>query len=150
MPQTNIEIWLDFAMQQMASESYLHGINLLDNQAVIGRLIAGNNAPGVTSPKPGATRFADLVGVSNANQGAEKGDRGRKRGQATFFRVCGGGHGGARLIRGRVSWPAVRPTRERRKGLACARRCEGPRVPGRRVALRATGSSFPEFPRETD
>lgn len=143
MPQTNITTWLDFAMQQMAAESYLHGINLVDNQAVIDRLVAGNNAPGVTSPIPGATRFVDLAGVSNAKGG-------QKMGQATLFGVCAGGRVSATSIRGQVPWPAVRPTRARRRGLACAHRCEGSRVPGRRVALRATGSSFSAFPRGRD
>ncbi len=68
MPQTNITTWLEFALQQMTAESYLHGINLLDDQAVINRLIAGNNAPGVTSPNPGVTRFVDLANVINASQ----------------------------------------------------------------------------------
>ncbi|MDP3092116.1 MAG: hypothetical protein Q8N04_15690 [Nitrospira sp.] len=68
MPQTNITTWLEFALQQMAAESYLDGINRQDNQAVIDRLVAGNNAPGVSSPNPGATRFVNLTSLSNASQ----------------------------------------------------------------------------------
>lgn len=68
MPQGTIRTWLEFALQQMAAESYLHNINLSDPADVVPRLIAGNNAPGVNSPNPGATRFVDLASLSNASQ----------------------------------------------------------------------------------
>jgi hypothetical protein len=68
MPQSTISTWLDFALQQMAAESYLHNINLSDPADVVPRLVAGNNAPGVTSPNPGVTRFMDLANVINASQ----------------------------------------------------------------------------------
>lgn len=63
-----IATWLNFAMQQMAAEAYLHGINFNDDETVIARLIAGNNAPGFTPQNPGATRFVDLAAVPNASQ----------------------------------------------------------------------------------
>ena len=64
----SITTWLNFAILQMAAESYLHGINFNDDETVIARLTAGNNAPGFTPQNPGATRFVDLAGISNASE----------------------------------------------------------------------------------
>lgn len=65
-----ISTWLRFAIQQMAAESYLNGINLQDPSAVIRRLADGNNnSPVIPSNLfTGMTRFVNLVGVPNANQ----------------------------------------------------------------------------------
>lgn len=65
-----ISTWLRFAIQQMAAESYLNGINLQDPAAVIGRLVDGNNNSQVIPPNlfTGKTRFVDLAGVPNASQ----------------------------------------------------------------------------------
>lgn len=73
-----------------------------------------------------------------------------KRGQATFFRVCGGAHGVATSIRGLRPWPTVRPSPARRKGLAVSRRCEGRRVHDQKAVLQSTGSSLRAYPRATD
>ncbi|MEO7860994.1 MAG: hypothetical protein ABIU05_11205 [Nitrospirales bacterium] len=43
MPQTNTTIWLQFALQQMAAESYLDGFALSNTNEVIRRLKFGNN-----------------------------------------------------------------------------------------------------------
>jgi Ca2+-binding RTX toxin-like protein len=66
----NTSTWLKFALQQMAAESYLDGINLQDPGAVIGRLVDGNNNSQVIPADQfaGATRFVDLNGVANASQ----------------------------------------------------------------------------------
>lgn len=50
MPQSNITTWLDFALQQMAAESYLDNINLANEAAVRIALIRGNNRPGFDPP----------------------------------------------------------------------------------------------------
>lgn len=65
-----ISTWLKFAIQQMAAESYLNGINLQDPAAVIGRLVDGNNNSQVIPPDQftGKTRFVNLTGVPNASQ----------------------------------------------------------------------------------
>ncbi|MDH5640924.1 MAG: hypothetical protein OEY28_06485 [Nitrospira sp.] len=67
---TNITTWLNFALQQMAAESYLNGINLQDPDAVKDRLVDGNNNSQVISPDlfTGMTRFVDLNGVPGASQ----------------------------------------------------------------------------------
>ena len=65
----DITTWLKFALQQMAAESYLDGINRQDPAAVIAALVAGNNAPGSNPNLPlGATRFVNLQTVANAAQ----------------------------------------------------------------------------------
>ena len=38
MPQSDIGIWLQFALQQMAAESYLNGVTPSNNAALITRL----------------------------------------------------------------------------------------------------------------
>ncbi|BCA56518.1 hypothetical protein W02_36580 [Nitrospira sp. KM1] len=65
-----ISTWFKFAIQQMAAESYLDGINLQDPDAVIERLVDGNNNGQIIPPDQftGKTRFVDLDGVPNANQ----------------------------------------------------------------------------------
>jgi hypothetical protein len=65
-----ISTWLKFALQQMAAESYLDGINLQDPAAIIARLIAGNNNSQIIPPDQftGMTRFVNFAGVPNANQ----------------------------------------------------------------------------------
>ncbi|MBL8072970.1 MAG: putative Ig domain-containing protein [Nitrospira sp.] len=64
---TEVSTWLNFALQQMAAESYLHGINLQDPAAVIRRLVEGNNnGPMIPIDQfTGKTRFVDLTAVSN-------------------------------------------------------------------------------------
>jgi hypothetical protein len=66
----DITTWLKFAMQQMAAESYLDGINLQDPAAVIRRLVDGNNNGQFIPPDQftGKTRFVNLAGVPNATQ----------------------------------------------------------------------------------
>jgi hypothetical protein len=55
MAQSEIAAWLQFALQQMAAESYLGGINLSNAEQVKTQLRLGNNHPGF--PETGATRF---------------------------------------------------------------------------------------------
>ena len=55
MPQSEISAWLQFALQQMAAESYLDGINWNNAEQVKIQLRLGNNRPGF--PESGATRF---------------------------------------------------------------------------------------------
>ncbi len=64
MPNNTTSTWLNFALQQMAAESYLDGINLLDNDQVEARLVRGNNRPGFDPPSgelPGKTRFTNVL-----------------------------------------------------------------------------------------
>ena len=75
MAQSEIAGWLQFAIQQMAAESYLDGLAYSNTSEIIRRLEFGNNnsvALGLTNPDEanllGATRFVDLNGVSNASQ----------------------------------------------------------------------------------
>ena len=72
MSQSEISTWLQFALQQMAAESYLDGIALSDIDSIIARLKLRNNNPLLNDPEDptlaGATRFVDLNGVSNASQ----------------------------------------------------------------------------------
>ncbi len=53
--------WLDFAMQQLAAESYLEGISLDATEAVVSRLVAGANyhSPEVRLVAPHATRMLE-------------------------------------------------------------------------------------------
>jgi hypothetical protein len=66
MPQSDIGTWLQFALQQMAAESYLDGSDLIT------RLTLGNNNPLLNDPNDptldGATRFINLAGAPNATQ----------------------------------------------------------------------------------
>lgn len=58
---SNIKTWLEFALQQMAAESYLNEINLQNGPDVVTRLRLGNNHfdfP-IDSDKPGNTRFTE-------------------------------------------------------------------------------------------
>lgn len=66
----DVTTWLKFALQQMAAESYLDGINLQDPAAAIRRLVDGNNNGQVipVDQFTGKTRFVDLTGVPNATQ----------------------------------------------------------------------------------
>jgi len=59
MPQSEIGTWLQFALQQMAAESYLGGIDLNNAEQVKTQLRLGNNRPGFS--ETGATRFAGTV-----------------------------------------------------------------------------------------
>jgi len=72
MPTTEITTWLQFAIQQMAAESYLHGFSFGDTDELIRRLKLGNNNNPLADPNdpilPGNTRLVDLAGVPNANQ----------------------------------------------------------------------------------
>lgn len=65
-----ISTWFKFAIQQMAAESYLDGINLQDSAAVIGRLVDGNNNSQVIplDQFAGKTRFVNLAEIPNASQ----------------------------------------------------------------------------------
>jgi Ca2+-binding RTX toxin-like protein len=64
---TNITTWLKFALQQMAAESYLDGINLLNEDQVRLRLSDGNNDTRIIQPDPitgelpGKTRFTNVL-----------------------------------------------------------------------------------------
>lgn len=64
---TNITTWLKFALQQMAAESYLDGINLQNEDLVRRRLTDGNNdtrviqLDPVTGELPGKTRFTNVL-----------------------------------------------------------------------------------------
>ncbi|MDH5640922.1 MAG: hypothetical protein OEY28_06475, partial [Nitrospira sp.] len=66
MLENNLSTWLDFALQQIAAESYLDDIDINDPIAVAAALVRGNNRQGF--PEGGFTRFVDLNGVSNASQ----------------------------------------------------------------------------------
>ncbi|MEO7859607.1 MAG: calcium-binding protein, partial [Nitrospirales bacterium] len=72
MPATDVTAWLQFAIQQMAAESYLNGFSFSDTDELIRRLKLGNNNNPLNGPNdpilPGNTRFVDLTGVPNANQ----------------------------------------------------------------------------------
>ena len=59
MPQSQTTTWLDFALQQMAAESYLN-----DSGGLLTQLTRGNNRFGFdppTGPLPGATRFTNVL-----------------------------------------------------------------------------------------
>ena len=49
---TNITTWMQFALQQMAAESHLDGINLLNEDQVRLRLSDGNNDTRFIQPDP--------------------------------------------------------------------------------------------------
>lgn len=62
----NITMWLNFAVQQMAAESYLQGIDLQNRDQVLLRLRDGNNdtrfiQPDANGNLPGKTRFNDQL-----------------------------------------------------------------------------------------
>ena len=58
MAQTEISVWLNFALQQMTAESYLSGIDITSDTQVRPRLLRGNNAPGF-DPPVNYTRFTE-------------------------------------------------------------------------------------------
>ena len=72
MPSSNVGTWLEFALQQMAAESYLDGIALSNDADIVTRLKLGNNNPLFNDPNnptlSGKTRFVDLANVINASQ----------------------------------------------------------------------------------
>ena len=57
MAQTETSAWLNFALQQMAAESYLDGIDITNDSLVRLRLLSGNNRPGFTLDN--YTRFTE-------------------------------------------------------------------------------------------
>ncbi|BFU95945.1 MAG: hypothetical protein NTNFB02_26670 [Nitrospira sp.] len=59
MPQSDINVWLQFALQQMAAESYLGGIDLNNAEQVKTQLRLGNNPSGF--PETGTTRFTGTI-----------------------------------------------------------------------------------------
>ncbi|WHZ24766.1 MAG: calcium-binding protein [Nitrospira sp.] len=65
MPQNNITTWLNFAIQQMAAESYLQGFPLSNQVELIKRLKLGNNnIPGANPDDDllgGKTRFTNVL-----------------------------------------------------------------------------------------
>jgi len=58
---SDIRSWLDYAIQQMAAESYLDGINLLSRNEVKDKLLLGNNNPVLDSSLSGKTRFTNVL-----------------------------------------------------------------------------------------
>ena len=66
---TSIQTWIDFALQQMAAESYLD--QFLSGERSLARVLRnGNNNEDVipVDQFDGKTRFVDLAGVQNADQ----------------------------------------------------------------------------------
>ena len=69
---TNITAWMKFALQQMAAESYLDGINLQNEAQVRLRLSNGNNdtrfiqADPITGELPGKTRFTTVRATASS------------------------------------------------------------------------------------
>jgi len=65
---TPTQTWLNFALQQMAAESYLDQV--LTGRSLIEVLTNGNNNENIVPGDQftGKTRFVDLSGVPNANQ----------------------------------------------------------------------------------
>ena len=59
MPQSQISTWLDFALQQMAAESYLNDPGGLQSQLTRGNNRFGFDPP--TGPLLGATRFTNVL-----------------------------------------------------------------------------------------
>lgn len=58
MSQSSVSLWLRFAMQQIAAESYLHDIDISDPSAVASALIRGNNQQAF--PEGGLTRLVQI------------------------------------------------------------------------------------------
>ncbi|HKT34262.1 MAG TPA: calcium-binding protein, partial [Nitrospira sp.] len=58
---TDITAWLQFAIQQMSSECYLDGINLLSRNEVKDKLLLGNNHPLLDPVLSGKTRFTNSL-----------------------------------------------------------------------------------------
>ena len=62
MPQTNVSVWLDFLIQQIAAESYFDGMDITNEAAIRLALIRGNNRPGFDPPSGrllGKTQLTD-------------------------------------------------------------------------------------------
>ncbi len=65
MPQNSlISTWLDFAIQQMAAESYIH--KAISGELTLGEvlLLGNNNVPGASPTDPnlsGKTRFTNIL-----------------------------------------------------------------------------------------
>lgn len=64
MPQSDIATWLNFALQQMAAESYLDNIDLNNPEEVTRRLLRGNNPEGF--PEGGFTRMTGTLAQGQA------------------------------------------------------------------------------------
>ncbi|MGB3397102.1 MAG: hypothetical protein WBB60_11700, partial [Nitrospira sp.] len=58
MSQSDIPLWLNFALQQLAAESYLHDVNRNDPTAAAAALVKGNNRAGF--PETGFTRMTTV------------------------------------------------------------------------------------------
>ena len=58
MSQSDIPLWLNFALQQLAAESYLHDVNINDPTAAAAALVKGNNRAGF--PETGFTRMTTV------------------------------------------------------------------------------------------
>lgn len=69
MSQSEITIWLKFALQQMAAESYLDRIDLDSTEDVTRRLLSGNNREGF--PAAGSTRFTGTFAQGQAHDFAQ-------------------------------------------------------------------------------
>lgn len=65
---TLIQTWLNFALQQMAAESYLDQV--LSGRSLVKVLSNGNNNEDIVLEDQftGKTRFVNLTGVANATQ----------------------------------------------------------------------------------
>lgn len=65
MSQDNVVTWLNFALQQMAAESYLHGVALTNEVELLKRLKLGSNNIPTASPDdpslPGKTRMTTAL-----------------------------------------------------------------------------------------
>lgn len=65
MSQNNVVTWLNFALQQMAAESYLHGVALTNEVELLKRLKLGSNNIPTASPDdpslPGKTRMTTAL-----------------------------------------------------------------------------------------
>jgi Ca2+-binding RTX toxin-like protein len=58
MSQSDIPLWLNFALQQLAAESYLHDVNRNDPTTAAAALVKGNNRAGF--PETGFTRMTTV------------------------------------------------------------------------------------------
>ena len=72
MAQGEIGTYLRFALQQIAAESYLDGIDLSNPQQVIGQLQLGNNSITVDDPTapvlPGKTRMTTVQALQDGGE----------------------------------------------------------------------------------
>ena len=74
MSQSEIRTWLQFALQQMAAESYLDNINQNSSEDVTRRLLLGNNREGF--PEGGFTRFTGTLAQGQAHNFAQREENG--------------------------------------------------------------------------